>query len=129
MTTPARPTPKAIVAALVTEIMEEARKNAEQPAPSKSRAVPTYIAAGLVFALCAWAWIAPPAWLVPQPVAAPSRAYREASTRVALALHAQRIVPIGAHADLQVQVVPGVDLVVADREDAIAAHQADLFRR
>lgn len=91
MTTPARPTPKANVAALVTEIMEEARKNAEQPAPPKSRVVPTYIAAGLVFALCAWAWIAPPAWLVPQPVAAPSREYREASTRVALALHAQRI--------------------------------------
>jgi len=28
---------------------------------------------------------------VPQPVAAPSRDYREASTRVALALHAQRV--------------------------------------
>lgn len=91
MTTPARPTPKANVAALVTEIMEEAKKNAEQPAPSKSRFIPSYVAAGLVFALCAWAWIAPPAWLVPPPVAAPSREYREASTRVALALHAQRI--------------------------------------
>ena len=44
-----------------------------------------------MFALCAWAWIAPPAWLVPRPVAAPSREYREASVRVALALHAQRI--------------------------------------
>jgi hypothetical protein len=91
MTTPARPTPKANVAALVTEIMEEAKKNAEQPAPSRSRFIPSYVAAGLVFALCGWAWIAPPAWLVPQPVAAPSREYREASTRVALALHAQRI--------------------------------------
>jgi len=91
MTTPARPTPKANVAALVTEIMEEARKNAQQPAASRSRVVPTYIAAALVFALCAWAWIAPPAWLVPQPIAAPSREYREASARVALALHAQRV--------------------------------------
>lgn len=91
MTTPARPTPKANVAALVTEIMEEARKNAEQPAPSKSRGIVRYIVAGLVFALCAWAWIAPPAWVVPKPVAAPSPEYREASTRVALALHAQRI--------------------------------------
>ena len=91
MTTPARPTPKANVAALVTEIMEEAKKNAEQPAPSKSRRIPSYVAASLVFALCAWAWIAPPPWLVPAPVAAPSREYREASTRVALALHAQRI--------------------------------------
>jgi hypothetical protein len=91
MTTPARPTPKVNVAALVTEIVEEARKNAEEPAPSKSRVIPTYVAAGLVFALCAWAWIAPPAWLVPPPVAAPSRDYREASARVALALHAQRV--------------------------------------
>src|SRR6187402_2086120 len=91
MTTPARPTPRANVAALVTEIMEEARKNAEEPAPSRSRLIPSYLAAGLVFALCAWAWIAPPAWLVPRPVAAPSRDYREASARVALALHAQRI--------------------------------------
>ena len=91
MTTPARPTPKVNVAALVTEIVEEARRNAEEPAPSKSRIIPSYVAAGLVFALCAWAWVAPPAWLVPQPVAAPSREYREASTRVALALHAQRV--------------------------------------
>ena len=91
MTTPARPTPKVNVAALVTEIVEEARKNAEVPASSSSRVIPSYVAAGLVFALCAWAWVAPPAWLVPQPVAAPSRDYREASTRVALALHAQRV--------------------------------------
>jgi hypothetical protein len=91
MTTPARPTPKVNVAALVTEIVEEARKNAEEPAPSKSRVIPSYVAAGLVFALCAWAWVAPPAWLVPRPIAAPSRNYREASTRVALALHAQRV--------------------------------------
>lgn len=91
MTTPARPTPKANVAALVTEIMEEARKNAEEPAASKSRLLPSYISAAIVCALCAWAWIAPPTWLVPQPVAAPSRDYREASARVALALHAQRV--------------------------------------
>jgi hypothetical protein len=92
MTTPARPTPRHNnVAAIVSEIVEEARKNAEAPAPSRSRAVPSYIAAGVVFAMCAWAWIAPPAWLVPQPVGAPSRDYREASARVALALHAQRI--------------------------------------
>jgi len=91
MTTPARPTPKANVAALVTEIMEEARKNAEQPAPSKPRRIPSFILAGLVIGMCAWAWTSPPAWLVPKPVAAPSREYRDASTRVALALHAQRI--------------------------------------
>ena len=91
MTTPARPTPNANVAALVTEIMEEARKNAEHPAPSRSRRVPTFVGAVLVMAMCAWAWIAPPAWLVPKPAGAPSRDYREASTRVALALHAQRI--------------------------------------
>src|SRR4029079_2292651 len=91
MTTPARPTPKVNVAALVTEIVEEARKNAETPAPSTSRVIPSYFAAGLVFALCAWAWVAPPAWLVPRPIASPSRYYREASTRVALALHAQRV--------------------------------------
>ena len=91
MTTPARPTPKVNVAALVTEIVEEARKNAEQPAAPKPRRIPSYVFAGIVVALCAWAWIAPPAWLVPQPVAAPSREYRDASARVALALHAQRI--------------------------------------
>jgi hypothetical protein len=91
MTTPARPTSKANVAAIVGEIMEEQRKNAEEPASSRSRFIPSYVAATLVFALCAWAWIAPPAWLVPRPVAAPSREYREASARVALALHAQRI--------------------------------------
>jgi len=91
MQSPARPTPKANVAALVTEIMEEAKKNAEVPAPSAPRRLPSYVAAGIVFAMCAWAWIAPPEWLVPRPVAAPSREYREASTRIALALHAQRI--------------------------------------
>lgn len=91
MTTPARPTSKANVAAIVGEIMEEQRKNAEQPAASTSRLMPSYVSATLVFAMCAWAWIAPPAWLVPRPVAAPSREYREASARVALALHAQRI--------------------------------------
>jgi hypothetical protein len=91
MTMPARPTSKANVAAIVGEIMEEQRKNAEEPASSRSRFLPSYVAAMLVFALCGWAWIAPPAWLVPPPVAAPSREYREASARVALALHAQRI--------------------------------------
>ena len=91
MTTPARPTPKAHVAALVTEIMEEARKNAEEPAPSRASGMLSLVSAGILIALCAWAWIAPPPWLVPRPVAAPSRDYREASTRVALALHAQRI--------------------------------------
>ena len=91
MTTPARPTPKVNVAALVTEIVEEARKNAAEPAPSRRSAIPSYVAAGLVCGLCAWAWIAPPAWLVPRPVAAPSHEYREASARVALALHAQRV--------------------------------------
>ncbi|MFL5488609.1 MAG: hypothetical protein ACJ8AJ_09015, partial [Gemmatimonadaceae bacterium] len=72
-------------------IVEEARKNAEEPAPSRSRLIPRYVAAALVVAMCAWAWIAPPAWLVPRPIAAPSHEYRDASTRVALALHAQRI--------------------------------------
>jgi hypothetical protein len=91
MTTPARPTPRVNVAALVTEIVEEARKNAEEPASPKSRGISSYVSAGIVVALCAWAWIAPPAWLVPQPIAAPSREYRDASARVALALHAQRI--------------------------------------
>ena len=91
MTTPARPTPKVNVAALVTEIVEEAKKNAEEPTRSKSRFLPSYVAAGLVFGLCAWAWIAPPGWLVPRPVSAPSHEYREASVRVALALHAQRV--------------------------------------
>ena len=90
MTPPARPTPKANVAALVTEIMEEARKNAEEPAPSRSRLVPSYVAAGLVIALCAWAG-SRPGMARSRPVAAPSREYREASARVALALHAQRI--------------------------------------
>ena len=91
MTMPARPTSKANVAAIVGEIMEEQRKNAQEPASSRSRFLPSYVAATLVFAMCGWAWIAPPAWLVPPPVSAPSREYREASARVALALHAQRI--------------------------------------
>ena len=90
MTTPARPTPTN-VAALVTEIMEEARKNAEGPAPSRSRTIPRYITAVIVFSLCGWVWFAPPSWLVRKPVPAPSHEYREASARVALALHAQRI--------------------------------------
>ena len=91
MTTPARPTPKANVAAMVSEIMEEARRNAEEAAPRPSRRTSSTVAAVLVCALCAWAWLAPPTWLVPRPPAPPSREYREASTRVALALHAQRI--------------------------------------
>ena len=91
MTTPARPTPKANVAAMVSEIMEEARKNAEEASPAPSRRISSALAAVVVMALCVWAWIAPPTWLVPPPVAPPTREYREASTRVALALHAQRI--------------------------------------
>ena len=123
MTTPARPTPKANVAALVTEIMEEARKNAEQPAPSRSRGIVSYVSAGLVFALCAWAWIAPPAWLVPKPVAAPSREYREASTRVALALHAQRIEAYrSSHGRLprtKQEVGIASDQIIYDRSDSL----------
>ena len=91
MTTPARPTPKANVAAMVSEIMEEARKNAEAANPRPSRRVPSWVSAAIVIAMCAWAWIAPPKWILPPTVAAPSRGYREASVRVALALHAQRI--------------------------------------
>jgi hypothetical protein len=122
MTTPARPTPKANVAALVTEIMEEARKNAEQPAPSRSRGMVSYVGAGIIFALCAWAWIAPPAWLVPKPVTAPSREYREASTRVALALHAQRIEAYRAsHGRLprtKLEVGIASDQITYDRSDS-----------
>ena len=91
MTTPARPTPKANVAAMVSEIMDEARKNAEAANPRPSQRIPAWVSGAIVMAMCAWVWIAPPAWLLPQPVAAPSREYREASVRVALALHAQRI--------------------------------------
>ena len=125
MTTPARPTPKSNnVAALVTEIMEEARKNAEAPAPPRSRTVPTYIAAGIIFALCAWAWIAPPPWLVPPPVSAPSRDYREASTRVALALHAQRIEAYrAAHGRLPAtkqEVGIATDQIDYDRTDSLS---------
>jgi hypothetical protein len=123
MTTPARPTPKANVAALVTEIMEEVRKNAEEPAPSRSRGIVSYVAAGVVFALCAWAWIAPPSWLVPRPVTAPSREYREASARVALALHAQRIDAYRAsHGRLprtKQEVGIASDQIVYDRSDSV----------
>ena len=123
MTTPARPTPKVNVAALVTEIVEEAKKNAEDPAPSRSRFLPSYVAAGLVFALCAWAWIAPPAWLVPRPVAAPSREYREASARVALALNAQRIEAFRAsHGHLprtKQEVGIASDQIVYERTDSL----------
>ena len=123
MTMPARPTPKANVAALVTEIMEEARKNAEQPAPPKSRGITSFVSAGLVFAMCAWAWIAPPAWLVPRPVAAPSREYRDASARVALALHAQRIEAYRAsHGRLprtKQEVGIATDQITYDRTDSL----------
>ena len=124
MTTPARPTPKANVAALVTEIMEEARKNADAPAPSRSRRLPSYVAAGVVCTMCAWIWMAPPAWLFPRPTPAPSREYREASIRVALALHAQRIEAYRAsHGRLprgkqEVGIV--ADQIVYDRGDSLA---------
>jgi len=91
MTTPARPTPKANVAAMVSEIMEEARKNADEANARPSRRFPSWVVAIIASAMCAWAWIAPPAWLMPHRVAPASREYREASVRVALALHAQRI--------------------------------------
>ena len=124
MTTPARPTSKANVAAIVGEIMEEARKNAEEPAPPKSRAIPSYVAALIVFALCAWAWLAPPAWLVTRPTAGPSREYREASARVALALHAQRIEAYRAsHGRLpQTKVEVGIssDQIRYDRTDSLS---------
>lgn len=87
--TPAQPAPK--VAALVTEIMEEARKNAAQPTAAPPSPIPRYLSATIVIALCAWVWLAPPEWLVPRPAAPPSQEYREASARVALALHAQRV--------------------------------------
>ena len=124
MTTPARPTPTAHVAALVTEIMEEARKNAEEPPPSRSRFLPSYVSAGLVCGMCAWAWIAPPTWLVPRPIPVPSREYREASARVALALHAQRIEAYRAsHGRLphtQQEVGIASDQIVYDRTDSLA---------
>lgn len=124
MTTPARPTPKANVAAMVSEIMEEARKNAEQAPPPPSRRVSSTLAAVVVMGLCAWAWIAPPAWLVPPPVVAPSREYREASTRVALALHAQRIEAYRAshgHLPRSKQEVGIVsDQVTYDRTDSLS---------
>lgn len=123
MQSPARPTPKANVAALVTEIMEEAKKNAETPAPSPSRRLPSYVACGIVFAMCAWAWLAPPPWLIPRPPAAPSREYREASTRVALALHAQRIEAYRAsHGRLprtKQEVGIGSDDIAYDRTDSL----------
>jgi hypothetical protein len=124
MTTPARPTPKANVAAMVSEIMEEARKNAEEAAPPPSRRVSSVAAALIVMALCAWAWVAPPSWLVPPPVAAPTREYREASTRVALALHAQRIEAYrSSHGRLprtkqEVGIVS--DQVIYDRTDSLS---------
>ena len=124
MTTPARPTPKANVAAMVSEIMEEARKNAEEAAPAPSRRISSVVAAFIVMGLCAWVWIAPPTWLVPPPVAPPSREYREASTRVALALHAQRIEAYRAsHGRLprtkqEVGIVS--DQVTYDRTDGLA---------
>ena len=124
MTTPARPTPKANVAAMVSEIMEEARKNAEEANPQPSRRIPSWVSAGIVFAMCAWVWIAPPAWLVPQPVAAPSREYREASVRIALALHAQRIEAYRAsHGRLpQAKEDVGIvgDQVAYDRADSLS---------
>ena len=91
MQTPARPTPKANVAALVSEILEEARQNAETPAPKRSWRIPPSVSAIVVVTMCAWVWIAPPEWLVPRPAAPPSLEYRRASARVALALHAKRI--------------------------------------
>lgn len=124
MTTPARPTPKANVAALVTEIMEEARKNAEVPAPPRSRLLPSYVAAGLACAMCAWVWIAPPAWLVPRPTPTPSREYRQASMRVALALNAQRIEAYRAsHGRLpqgKQEVGIATDEIAYDRTDSLA---------
>jgi hypothetical protein len=73
--------------------------------------------------MCAWAWIAPPAWLVPRPVAAPSRDYREASARVALALNAQRIEAYRAsHGRLpgtKQEVGIASDQIVYDRTDSL----------
>jgi hypothetical protein len=124
MTTPARPTPKANVAAMVSEIMEEARKNAEEPAPRASRRVTSTVSAVIVSALCAWVWIAPPPWLVPKPAAPPSREYREASARVALALHAQRIEAYRAsHGRLpntKQEVGIASDQVAYDRTDSLS---------
>jgi len=124
MTTPAGPTPKANVGALVTEIMEEARKNAATPAPPRSRLLASYVTAGLVCAMCAWVWIAPPAWLLPRSTPAPSREYREASMRVALALHAQRIEAYRAsHGRLphgKQEVGIATDQIVYDRTDSLA---------
>jgi hypothetical protein len=91
MQTPARPTPKANVAAMVNEILDEARQNAAEPAQKPARRIPAWVSLVLLVALCAWVWVAPPEWLVPRPAAPPSVEYRRASARVALALHAQRI--------------------------------------
>ena len=93
MTTPARPTPKAQRrrARHGNQWKRRGRTPKNRRLP-ESRLIPSYVAAGLVFALCAWAWIAPPGVArAADPMAAPSREYREASARVALALHAQRI--------------------------------------
>ena len=124
MTTPARHTPKANVAAMVSEIMEEARKNAEEANPRPSRRFPSWLPAVIMMATCAWAWIAPPAWLMPQRVTPASREYREASVRVALALHAQRIEAYrSSHGRLprtkEEVGIPGDD-VIYDRVDSLS---------
>src|SRR5688500_18553849 len=104
--------------------MQQARRNAEDAAPRPSRRTSSTVAAVLVCALCAWAWLAPPTWLVPRPPAPPSREYREASTRVALALHAQRVEAYrAAHGRLprtKQEVGIASDHVTYDRTDSLS---------
>jgi hypothetical protein len=88
-----QPAPKkADVNAIVADLMEEVRQSSTGPAP-KRKLSPVLTAAVLMLLLaaCAWIWVAPPTWLVPPPPPAPSLAVREASMRVALVLHAQRV--------------------------------------
>ena len=89
--TPAAAARKPDVKAIVEEIMEEVRQNAAEPVPVQRNPYIRYASFTILVALCAWIWIAPPAWLVPPPPAPPSAEMREASMRVVLVLHSQRV--------------------------------------
>lgn len=87
-----RPTPHGDANAIVSDLMAEIRERKKAPPPP--RQLPQwarYSLLMLLWAVCAWFWIAPPAALLPEQSTVITAEQRHAGARLALALHASRV--------------------------------------
>lgn len=88
----ARPTPRGDADAIVSDLMAEIRERKKAPPPA--RRLPPWVRYStliVLWAICAWFWIAPPAALLPIQTSVITPEQRHAGARLALVLHASRV--------------------------------------